>query len=86
VVRFAIKRRPLKCWVDFHVGYSPERINLETENIVSKVSSRSFRARMPKTLEFVAAVYGAIIAAGIHKRRRSGSQRLRRSLRIPGAT
>jgi UDP-N-acetyl-D-galactosamine dehydrogenase len=57
----------LKCSVDFHVGYSPERINPgdrehRLESIVKVVSGQD-----AKTLDIVAAVYGAVITAGIHR-------------------
>ena len=57
----------LKCGVDFHVGYSPERINPgdrehRLESIVKVVSGQD-----AKTLEIVAEVYGSVITAGIHK-------------------
>lgn len=57
----------LKCGVDFHVGYSPERINPgdrqhRLESIVKVVSGQD-----AKTLEIVAEVYGAIVAAGVHR-------------------
>ena len=52
---------------DFHVGYSPERINPgdrehSLARIVKVVSGDS-----PQTLERVAALYGEIVAAGIHR-------------------
>lgn len=57
----------LKCGVDFKVGYSPERINpgdkvhrLTTiKKIVSGMDAES--------LEEIAAVYGIVVAAGVHK-------------------
>jgi len=52
---------------DFNVGYSPERINpgdkLHTFKTVIKVVSGD----TPKTLEIVAAVYGSVVTAGVHK-------------------
>jgi UDP-N-acetyl-D-glucosamine/UDP-N-acetyl-D-galactosamine dehydrogenase len=52
---------------DFHVGYSPERINPGDKEhsltrIVKVVSGDS-----PETLELVAEVYGAIVKAGVHR-------------------
>jgi UDP-N-acetyl-D-galactosamine dehydrogenase len=52
---------------DFALGYSPERINPgdrehRVENIVKVVSASS-----PQALELAAAVYGAVVPAGIHK-------------------
>jgi UDP-N-acetyl-D-glucosamine/UDP-N-acetyl-D-galactosamine dehydrogenase len=57
----------LKCGADFHVGYSPERINPgdrqhRLETIVKVVSGQD-----AKTLEIVADVYGAVVTAGIHR-------------------
>jgi UDP-N-acetyl-D-galactosamine dehydrogenase len=57
----------LKCGADFHVGYSPERINPgdrqhRLESIVKVVSGQD-----AKTLDVIANVYGAIITAGIHR-------------------
>lgn len=53
--------------VDFMVGYSPERINpgdkVHTVDRIVKVVA----AGRPDTLELLAAVYGSIIPAGIHK-------------------
>jgi UDP-N-acetyl-D-galactosamine dehydrogenase len=57
----------LKCGADFHVGYSPERINPgdrehRLESIIKVVSGQD-----AKTLEIVADVYGAVVTAGIHR-------------------
>ena len=57
----------LRCGVDFHLGYSPERINPgdhehTLERIVKVVSGDD-----DATLERVAGVYGAIIDAGVHR-------------------
>lgn len=52
---------------DFFVGYSPERINpgdkVRTLTKITKVVSGD----TPETLERVAAVYGAVITAGVYK-------------------
>jgi UDP-N-acetyl-D-galactosamine dehydrogenase len=53
--------------VDFHLGYSPERINPgdrehRLETIVKIVAGDT-----PATLQRIAAVYGAIVRAGIHE-------------------
>ena len=52
---------------DFHVGYSPERINpgdrLHTLTKIVKVVAGS----TPEATEFIAGLYGAVITAGIHK-------------------
>ncbi|WP_293865734.1 nucleotide sugar dehydrogenase [uncultured Alsobacter sp.] len=57
----------LSCGKDFHVGYSPERINPgdlthRFETILKVVSGQD-----AATLETVAAVYGSVVKAGIHK-------------------
>jgi UDP-N-acetyl-D-galactosamine dehydrogenase len=57
----------LKNGVDFHVGYSPERINpgdpqRRFEDITKVVSGQD-----AKTLETVAEVYGAVVKAGVHR-------------------
>lgn len=57
----------LKCGVDFHVGYSPERINPgdkvhRLENIKKIVSGMD-----EDTLDTVAKVYEIVIEAGVHR-------------------
>lgn len=57
----------LTCGVDFKVGYSPERINpgdktYTVENIVKVVSGQD-----AETLEVVASIYEAVIAAGVFR-------------------
>jgi UDP-N-acetyl-D-galactosamine dehydrogenase len=52
---------------DFTVGYSPERINPgdqahRFESIIKVVSAQD-----PQTLEIVAAVYGSVVTAGVHR-------------------
>ena len=61
------KESGLRCGVDWKVGYSPERINPGDhqhtfERIVKVVSGED-----AATLDRVAAAYGAIITAGIHR-------------------
>lgn len=57
----------LKAGSDFTVGYSPERINpgdhVHRFETITKVVS----GQTPETLEIVAAVYGSVVKAGIHK-------------------
>jgi UDP-N-acetyl-D-galactosamine dehydrogenase len=57
----------LRPGVDFAVGYSPERINpgdkLHRFETIMKVVS----AQDPKTLDIIAAVYGSVVTAGIHR-------------------
>ncbi len=57
----------LKYLQDFKVGYSPERINPgDREHTLTKIT-KVVSGCDAETLEFVAAVYGSIIEAGIHK-------------------
>jgi UDP-N-acetyl-D-glucosamine/UDP-N-acetyl-D-galactosamine dehydrogenase len=52
---------------DFKVGYSPERINPgDREHTLSKIT-KVVSGSDDETLELVSAVYGSVIAAGIHK-------------------
>lgn len=57
----------LKAGVDFKVGYSPERINpgdrMHRFETITKVVSAQDEA----TLDIVAAVYGSVVTAGIHR-------------------
>jgi UDP-N-acetyl-D-galactosamine dehydrogenase len=57
----------LRCNVDFHVGYSPERINpgdkLHRLETIMKVTSGS----TPEAADFVDALYRRVITAGTHK-------------------
>ncbi len=57
----------LSCGKDFHVGYSPERINPgdpehSFEKIVKVVSGQD-----EATLDVVARVYGSVVTAGVHR-------------------
>jgi UDP-N-acetyl-D-galactosamine dehydrogenase len=56
----------LKAGVDFHFGYSPERIvpgdKVKTVTKILKIVS----GNSPESLEKIAAVYGSIIEAGLH--------------------
>ena len=57
----------LKTGVDFHLGYSPERINPgDKEHTIEKIT-KVVSGDDAETLERVAAAYGAIIDAGVHK-------------------
>jgi UDP-N-acetyl-D-glucosamine/UDP-N-acetyl-D-galactosamine dehydrogenase len=61
------RRSGLKAGSDFHVGYSPERINPgdkqhRFESIVKVVSAQD-----EATLDVVAGVYGSVVKAGIHR-------------------
>lgn len=61
------KGSKLVCGVDFHVGYSPERINpgdpLHRFETITKVVAGQDGA----TLETVANVYGSVVTAGVHR-------------------
>ncbi|MEK7285734.1 MAG: nucleotide sugar dehydrogenase [Nitrospirota bacterium] len=61
------KKSELKFNLDFFVGYSPERINPgDKEHTVTKIL-KIVSGSTPETLEKVAAVYGKIITAGLHR-------------------
>ncbi len=52
---------------DFFVGYSPERINPgDKEHTFTKIM-KVVSAQTPESLEIVAAVYGSVVTAGVHK-------------------
>ncbi len=57
----------LKCGVDFKLGYSPERINPGDKNHTLRKITKIISGQDSETLERVAAVYGAIIEAGIYR-------------------
>ena len=57
----------LKAGVDFHIGYSPERVNpgdkvRRLDSIVKIIS-----AQTPEALDLVEAVYGSIVKAGLYR-------------------
>jgi len=57
----------LRCGVDFTVGYSPERINPgDKEHTFTKITKVVSGQDAP-TLDIVAAVYGSVVTAGIHR-------------------
>ncbi len=60
-------RSGLKAGVDFHVGYSPERIN--PGDTVHKLSTvvKVVSAQSAESLEIVAAVYESVVEAGVHR-------------------
>ena len=61
------KHSGLKWKQDFHVGYSPERINPgDKEHTLTKIL-KVVSGDDPETLERVAALYASIIVAGVHK-------------------
>lgn len=57
----------LKAGKDFFVGYSPERINPgDKEHTFTRIK-KVVSAQTPEALEIVAAAYGSVVTAGIHK-------------------
>lgn len=57
----------LKWKIDFHVGYSPERVNPgDKERTITKIT-KVVSGDDPETLDKVAALYGSVITAGVHK-------------------
>jgi UDP-N-acetyl-D-galactosamine dehydrogenase len=52
---------------DFGLGYSPERINPGDRRHRLETITKVVAAGDPATLEVVAAVYGSVVAAGIHR-------------------
>jgi UDP-N-acetyl-D-glucosamine/UDP-N-acetyl-D-galactosamine dehydrogenase len=57
----------LKPGVDFTVGYSPERINPGDKQHRFETITKVVSAQDAKTLDIVAAVYGSVVTAGIHR-------------------
>jgi UDP-N-acetyl-D-galactosamine dehydrogenase len=61
------KMSGLKCGTDFTLGYSPERINPgDKEHVLEKIT-KVVSGQDGPTLDRVAAAYGAIIEAGVHR-------------------
>lgn len=61
------KHSGLKWKRDFHVGYSPERINPgDKEHTLTRIL-KVVSGDCAETLDAVAALYGSIITAGVHK-------------------
>lgn len=57
----------LKRGTDFHLGYSPERINPgDREHTLEKIT-KVVSGEDPQTLERVAQVYGKVVTAGVHR-------------------
>src|SRR3989442_126283 len=57
----------MKWMRDFFVGYSPERINPgDKEHSLTRIT-KVVSGDTPETLERVAAVYGSIVTAGVHR-------------------
>ncbi|MGN6573913.1 MAG: nucleotide sugar dehydrogenase, partial [Pseudolabrys sp.] len=57
----------LKAGRDFTVGYSPERINPGDKQHRLETIKKVVSAQDVKTLDIVAAVYGSVVTAGIHR-------------------
>jgi UDP-N-acetyl-D-galactosamine dehydrogenase len=57
----------LKCGRDFAVGYSPERINPGDMAHRFETIKKVVAGQDKRTLEVIAAVYGSVVTAGIHK-------------------
>ena len=57
----------LKCGADFTVGYSPERINPGDKQHRFETITKVVSAQDQATLDIVAAVYGSVVKAGIHR-------------------
>lgn len=61
------KSSGLEAGRDFTVGYSPERINPGDRNHRFETIRKVVSAQNAETLDIVAAVYGSVVTAGIHK-------------------
>lgn len=57
----------LRCGVDFHVAYSPERINPGDPAHGLADVVKIVAAQDPDTLERVAALYGRVVRVGVHR-------------------
>jgi UDP-N-acetyl-D-glucosamine/UDP-N-acetyl-D-galactosamine dehydrogenase len=57
----------LKAGADFHVGYSPERINPGDKTHRFETIAKVVSAQDEPTLQIVADVYGSVVTAGIHR-------------------
>jgi len=57
----------LKPGVDFTVGYSPERINPGDRQHRFETITKVVSAQDARTLDIIAAVYGSVVTAGIHR-------------------
>ncbi|HEX8949921.1 MAG TPA: nucleotide sugar dehydrogenase [Dissulfurispiraceae bacterium] len=61
------KESGLKWKTDFHVGYSPERVNPgDREHTIDKIK-KVVSGDSPEITDFLAGLYGTVITAGIHK-------------------
>ncbi|MEG3619560.1 nucleotide sugar dehydrogenase [Magnetovibrio sp. PR-2] len=57
----------LSCGPDFSVGYSPERINPGDKEHRFETITKVVSGQDQDTLDVVAAVYGSVVKAGVHK-------------------
>ena len=57
----------LKCGVDFFLGYSPERINPGDKEHTFERITKVVAGQTPETLDRVAAMYSAVVTAGVHR-------------------
>lgn len=57
----------LKLGVDFGVGYSPERINPGDRTHRFEAITKVVAGSDPATVDVVAAVYGSVVTAGVHR-------------------
>ncbi len=57
----------LKAGVDFHVGYSPERINPGDKEHVFTTITKVVSGDDTETLETVARIYESVVEAGVHR-------------------
>jgi len=57
----------LKNGIDFHVGYSPERINPGDAQRRFETITKVVSGQDAETLDTVAQVYGAVVTAGVHR-------------------
>jgi len=57
----------LKAGVDFHVGYSPERINPGDKAHVFTTITKVVSGDDAKTLDIVARIYESVVTAGVHR-------------------
>ncbi len=57
----------LRCGPDFSVGYSPERINPADKEHTFTQILKVVSGQDAETLEVVAAVYGSVVTAGVHR-------------------
>jgi UDP-N-acetyl-D-galactosamine dehydrogenase len=61
------KHSRMRWRTDFHVGYSPERINPgDRERTLTKIT-KVVSGDTPETLETVAQMYGSVVTAGVHR-------------------